>query len=206
MIQIQRSAREEIMTTAITYLTRPAYCRTAQRQQGAALFVSLMFLIILTLIGLSAANVGIMQERMAGNVRETNEAFQSAEATLREVENAVRESVEGTGGAALGIVPQWSELTAANAIDHRSNCTLSQSDPVDHTWTTAPDTGHKFTIYRASGGIAPSGEFFGSACSPLVSTGAVPNKEFDNVHVVVTRAPTRPGGANEEFVSSIFNW
>ena len=74
------------MTTAITYLTRPAYCRTGQRQQGAALFVSLMFLIILTLIGLSAANVGIMQERMAGNVRETNVAFQNAEATLREVE------------------------------------------------------------------------------------------------------------------------
>ena len=195
------------MTTAITYLSRSAYCRTAQRQQGAALFVSLMFLIILTLIGLSAANVGIMQERMAGNVRETNEAFQNAEATLREVETAVRESVQGTGGAMLGVVPQWSELTAANAIDHRSNCTLSQADPGDHTWTSAPDTGHDFTVYRASGGIdSGSGEFFGSACSPLVSTGAVPNKEFDNVHVVVTRAPTRPGGANEEFVSSIFNW
>ena len=194
------------MTTAISYLSGPAYRRPAQRQQGAALFVSLMFLIILTLIGLSAANVGIMQERMAGNVRETNVAFQSAEETLREVEDAVRDSVQGTGGAMLGVVPQWSELTAASAITHRSNCTLSQSDPGDHTWTTAPDTGHKFTIYRASGGIAPSGEFFGSACSPLVSTGAVPNKEFDNVHVVVTRAPTRPGGANEEFVSSIFNW
>jgi type IV pilus assembly protein PilX len=194
------------MTTAITYLSRPAYCRTAQRQQGAALFVSLMFLIILTLIGLSAANVGIMQERMAGNVRETNVAFQNAEATLREVENAVRESVEGTGGAALGIVPQWSELTAANIIEDRSNCTLSQADPGDLTWDTAPDTGHEFTIYRASGGIDPSGMFFGSACSPLVSTGAVPNKEFDNVHVMVTRAPTRPGGANMETVSSIFNW
>ena len=194
------------MTTAITYLSRPAYCRTVQRQQGAALFVSLMFLIILTLIGLSAANVGIMQERMAGNVRETNVAFQNAEATLREVENAVRESVEGTGGATLGIVPQWSELTAANIIEDRSNCTLSQADPGDLTWDTAPDTGHEFTIYRASGGIDPSGMFFGSACSPLVSTGAVPNKEFDNVHVMVTRAPTRPGGANMETVSSIFNW
>jgi len=168
-----------------------------------------MFLIILTLIGLSAANVGIMQERMAGNVRETNEAFQNAEATLREVEDAVRASVQGTGGAALGIVPQWSELTAANTIDDRSNCTLSQplkNNPAALNWTTAPDTGNDFTIYRASGGIDPSGMFFGSACSPLVSTGAVPNKLFDNVHVVVTRAPTRPGGANMETVSSIFNW
>ena len=52
-------------------------------QRGAALFVALMFLIILTVVGLSAANVSVMQERMAGNVRETNEAFQEAEATLR---------------------------------------------------------------------------------------------------------------------------
>ena len=194
------------MTTAIPSLNKPAYLQAAYRQQGAALFISLMFLTILTLIGLSAANVGIMQERMAGNVRETNEAFQSAEATLREVENAVRESVEGTGGSALGVVPQWSELVAANTIKHRSNCTLSQADPGDLSWDTAPDTGHDFTVYRASGGIDPSGMFFGSACSPLVSTGAVPNKEFDNVHVVVTRAPTRPGGGNMETVSSIFNW
>ena len=189
------------MTHAIDYRSRiPA------GQQGAALFISMMFLIILTLIGLSAANVGIMQERMAGNVRETNEAFQNAEATLREVENEILESVEGTGGGALGVVPTWSDLVSANIIADRSNCTLSQADPGDLTWTNAPDTGNEFTVYRATGGIAASGMFFGSACSPLVSTGAVPNKEFDNVHVIVTRAPTRPGGANMEVVSSIFNW
>jgi len=56
------------------------------RQRGAALFISLMFLILLTLIGLSAANVGILQERMAGNVRESNIAFQTAEAALRGIE------------------------------------------------------------------------------------------------------------------------
>lgn len=194
------------MTTTLAFPSRPSALQTAHRQRGAVLFISLMFLIILTLIGLSAANVGVMQERMAGNVRETNEAFQEAEATLREVETAVRESVQGTGGSMLGVVPQWSELTSSNIIQDRSNCTLSQADPADLTWQTAPDTGHDFTIFRASGGIAPGGMFFGSACSPLVSTGAVPNKEFDNVHVLVTRAPTRPGGANMETVQSIFNW
>ena len=189
-------------------MTIPIPCKSnlACRQTGAALFISLMFLIILTLIGLSAANVGIMQERMAGNVRETNEAFQNAEATLREVEIEIVDSVEGTGGAALGVVPPWSELTAASIITDRSNCTLSQADPGDLTWKTAPDTGNEFVVIRASGGIDGSGMFFGSACSPLVGSGAVPSKEFDNVHVVVTRAPTRPGGSNMEIVSSIFNW
>jgi len=204
------------MTAAIPSLKHrpmhgPAYLQAAYRQRGAVLFISLMFLIVLTLIGLSAANVGIMQERMAGNVRETNEAFQNAEATLREIETAIRDSVEGTGGAALGIVPQWSELTLGTdpILEHRSNCTLSEpleDNPAALNWQAAPETGHSFAVYRASGGIDSSGMFFGSACSPLVSSGAVPSKEFDNVHIVVARAPARTGGTTEETVSSIFNW
>ena len=202
------------MKTAISSLKHPSmhgpsYLQYAYRQRGAALFVSLMFLIILTLIGLSAANVGIMQERMAGNVRQTNEAFQGAEATLREVEDAIRDSVKGTGGLWLGVVPKWSELTRTNVIDDRSNCTLSQAfdkNPAALNWTKVRDTDREFTIYRASGGTDSSGMFFGSACAPLLSAGEVPSKEFGNVHVVVVREPTRPGGPNEEIVSSIFNW
>ena len=189
------------MTNAIHSLSGPAY-----RERGAALFISLMFLIILTLIGLSAANVGIMQERMAGNVRETNVAFQGAEATLRNIETAVRASVQGTGGASLGVIPHWSELVSTNVIDHRSNCTLSQADPGDLPWQPASAPDHEFVIYRASDGEGPGGVFFGSACSPLVSGGEVPNKEFDNVHVLAVRAPTRAGGTNMETVQSIFSW
>ncbi|HKL51918.1 MAG TPA: PilX N-terminal domain-containing pilus assembly protein [Wenzhouxiangellaceae bacterium] len=174
------------------------------RQHGAALFISLMFLIILTLIGISAANVGIMQERMAGNVRETNIAFQSAEATLREVEAEVRALVEGTGGSALGPVPTWSEALTTLVID-RYNCTLSDADPGDLPWQTAPDSGYDFAVYKATGGIGPGGLPFGSACSPLVGAGFVPTTEFDNVHIVVARAQG-PADVGEEIVQSIFSW
>jgi len=176
----------------------------SHRQRGAALFISLMFLIVLTLIGLSAANVGIMQERMAGNVRETNLAFQAAEATLREVEAEVRSSVEGSGGAGLGAVPPWAEAISTLGIE-RSNCTLSQTDPGDLPWKTASGTGYEFAIYKATGGIGPGGIFLGSACSPLVSVGDVPTNEFDNVHIIVTRAEG-PAGVGEETVQSIFSW
>src|SRR6056297_3639856 len=165
----------------------------ACRQQGAALFISLMFLIILTLIGISAANVGIMQERMAGNVRETNEAFQEAEATLREIEAEVQAFVDGTGGSALGTVPTWSEAMSTLVID-RNNCTLSAADP-----------GFEFAVYKATGGIGSGGLPFGSSCSPLVGAGAVPTTEFDNVHIVVARAQG-PAGVGEEIVQSIFSW
>src|SRR6056297_2755149 len=111
------------------------------RQRGAALFISLMFLIILTLLGISAANVGIMQERMAGNVRETNEAFQSAEATLREIEARLVEIGEG-GSGGLGDIPVWAEAIAPDTLNTgRFNCTLTDVN-LDPVWETAPTTGN----------------------------------------------------------------
>lgn len=179
-------------------------CSNAHHQTGAALFISLMFLIILTLIGISAANVSIMQERMAGNVRETNVAFQEAEATLREIEAEVRALVEGTGGSALGAVPTWSEALSTLGVD-RFNCTLSEADPGDLPWQNAPDSGFEFAVYKATGGIGPGGLPFGSACSPLVGAGFVPTTEFDNVHIVVARAQG-PADVGEVTVQSIFSW
>lgn len=52
-------------------------------QKGFALVVSLLFLVVLTLLGVSMfSNVGL-QQRMAGNTREKNRAFQAAQTALR---------------------------------------------------------------------------------------------------------------------------
>lgn len=53
------------------------------RQKGAVLLISLIFLILLTLIGVTAMQTTTLQERMAGNVRDLNLAFQASEAALR---------------------------------------------------------------------------------------------------------------------------
>jgi len=52
------------------------------RQSGAALFVSLIMLVALTIIGLSAANRSNLQERMAGNLHIQNLAFNAAESAV----------------------------------------------------------------------------------------------------------------------------
>lgn len=57
-----------------------------QRQQGATLVISLIFLVLLTLIGVTAMQSTILQERMAGNSRERNIAFQASEISLRDAE------------------------------------------------------------------------------------------------------------------------
>ncbi len=53
------------------------------RQNGAALVVSLILLLGLTLIGLSSMSSSIMQEKMASNYRQEDLAFQSATSALR---------------------------------------------------------------------------------------------------------------------------
>jgi type IV pilus assembly protein PilX len=57
-----------------------------QRQQGLSLIVALVFLIILAMLGVTAANVATQQERMAGHTRDRNIALQAAEAALKDAE------------------------------------------------------------------------------------------------------------------------
>ena len=72
------------------YAMKPRHFPAKRRQSGAALVVGLIFLIVLTLLGLTAAQTGIMEERMAGNTRDRNVAFQAAEAALRDAEKDVQ--------------------------------------------------------------------------------------------------------------------
>ncbi|WP_160108378.1 pilus assembly PilX family protein [Pseudomonas izuensis] len=63
---------------------------SAASQRGMALLVSLVFLLLLTLIGLSSMQNATLQEKMAGSVSMRNQSFQSAEAALRVGESAVQ--------------------------------------------------------------------------------------------------------------------
>ena len=56
------------------------------RQSGAILVVSLLLLLVLTVLGLTAMQTTRMEERMSGNTRDRDVAFQGAEAGLREGE------------------------------------------------------------------------------------------------------------------------
>jgi len=56
------------------------------RQSGAALILALIFLLLMTMLSTSSMRTATMQERMAGNTRDLNLGFQSAEAALRVAE------------------------------------------------------------------------------------------------------------------------
>ena len=75
------------------------------RQQGAVLFIALVFLLLLTLIGVAASSTSILQERMTGGMRNAQLATMGTESALRggEVDlwTAAARSSYQNGGLAL---------------------------------------------------------------------------------------------------------
>jgi len=57
-----------------------------RRQTGVALITGLIFLVMLTLIAITAMQSTTLEERMAGNARSRDLAFQGAEAAVRAAE------------------------------------------------------------------------------------------------------------------------
>ena len=71
------------MTMTQTRDKSTVHLSTPQRQRGAILFVSLIILLLMTILGVTAMSNVTMEERMAGNMRDSDMAVQAAEAALR---------------------------------------------------------------------------------------------------------------------------
>ena len=71
------------------------------QQRGATLMVDLMFLLILTIVGLAAVRSTTQQTRMAANMQFQGAAFQGAEAAIRLVVGELRGQIPPPAGANL---------------------------------------------------------------------------------------------------------
>lgn len=97
-----------------------------RQQRGAVLVVSLIFLVVLTLIGVAAMQSTVLEEKMAGNVKDRNLAFQVAESAVREAEGYIE------GVVSLG------DFTGANGLygitddepDYAANATWTGANSV----------------------------------------------------------------------------
>ena len=67
---------------------------TCLNGRGSVLVISLIILLVLTLLGIGGMNTTIMQEKMVGNARERERAFQAAEAALRDAEEDVQANID----------------------------------------------------------------------------------------------------------------
>lgn len=81
-------------------------------QKGAVLIVSLIILVVMTVIGLAGMEITSLEEKMAGNTRDRNIAFQAAEATLRDGESYLEGLVllPAFNGSTAGLYARDSDL------------------------------------------------------------------------------------------------
>ena len=100
------------------------------RQSGAALVVGLVVLVLLTLLGIAAMRTSALEERMAGNLRESNIAFQSAEGALREAiaSNLPAKPYDGTKAGFTQVVNKF--------LDSSSKSVSEFSYWTGYDWTT----------------------------------------------------------------------
>lgn len=124
------------------------------KQGGATLIVALMFLVMLTIIGVSSISTTTLEEKMAGNLRDQQIAFQAAESALRDAEIDLETGIGGTGnrdpltiGGGFGTACSGA-FTAGSCID---SAYVSQTVGATWNWTDA----NKTVQYGAYTGAAP---------------------------------------------------
>jgi type IV pilus assembly protein PilX len=109
----------------------------ARSQSGASLLVSLIFLLIMAMLGVAVANVTTLQERMAGHTRDRDLALQAAEVALRDAEDRLTDPTFRAGAVAFN---------ALNGNDDAfwTSCFTNSSSPCTATYTptnSLPQTG-----------------------------------------------------------------
>jgi type IV pilus assembly protein PilX len=102
-----------------------------RQQSGFVLVVALILLLVLTLLGLAAAQSTSLEERMAGNARNHDMAFQAAEAGLNAAQSAVLQGLWDNADYAGNANGLYMLATCCGASTYTSAWTQANA------WTTA---------------------------------------------------------------------
>lgn len=152
--------------------------RRPSAEAGVALPVTLILLTIITVLAFAGFNDATLQERMAGNVRDREVAFQAAEAALRAGE-------------------QWLQL---NQIAASANAVVSGVDAAAWNGASSPvPTGSRTGLYGTGDGITlAANPVFYVGSQQLLRTNPGENPpEFREIFPVIAHAQ---GGTDAAFV------
>jgi type IV pilus assembly protein PilX len=79
-----------------------------RNQRGAVLIFCLVFLLVLTMMGVASMESAVLEERMAGNMQDFNAAFQAAESSLQTGENWLAGEIIWPATSTDGSTTVWS--------------------------------------------------------------------------------------------------
>lgn len=121
-----------------------------QKQQGVVLFMALIFMIMLALLGATAAQNSGLEEHMAGNTRNRDLALQAAEAAIGYVEKIKLKDAAWTGGVWDSSRPglRTYVATQANSAAYWNTSTLwnDTNSSVAATTLTKVDTQPRYIV------------------------------------------------------------
>ena len=142
----------------------------ARLQSGMSLFPAMMFLLVLTVLGVSTMNSTLLQEKMTSNTKDTNVAFQAAEAGLRDAEADVTKNI-------------------TSATTFTSSCTNGLCTPPS-TWPTPVSTDISTALdWNASGKTRTYGNYTAAPAIPGVA------QQPQYVIERLSKLPVGPGGS-----------
>lgn len=128
---------------------------TVTRQHGMALIVSLILLLALTLLGLAAMQNTSLEERMAGNLRAENVAFQASESALRAGEIWVGAVALTTQPVTTTTTPGSGQVWALDAPNPNGGTNLTWWLESDAGWWTANGVAYTNALrYTAADSLA----------------------------------------------------
>lgn len=155
---------------------------SATNQHGMVLITALIFLVILTLIGVSLSNSGTLEERIGRNIRDQDIAYAAAEAALRDAELHIY------GGY------QW-PYAPVKLIDFNPNCDNGLCDPV----TSSPVNAAQLNFFEDSTGFGTKAIGLGHVTgSPEVQHVA------DQPRYLIEILPTKLGPVTGSTTNKIF--
>jgi type IV pilus assembly protein PilX len=178
-------------------INRRCLTRFDRHQHGVALITGLIFLVVLTLIGITAARMAGLEERMSGNMRDRSLAVQAAEMALRDAERDIR------GGAGITRAPAISGISnfvsaCTNGLCY--NGIQGNADGVDWNvtpiWSTVDMTAAPSVAYGTNTGATAIAGIWGQ---PRYIIEGIKKVETGEV-VYYYRITTRAVGANPNTV------
>jgi type IV pilus assembly protein PilX len=157
--------------------------RPSRRQRGFALMMALIFLMLITMLAISSSRHALLQQRMAGSLRNVQQARMSAETALRGVEYKM-----------------WSMARQPGIHLHCRDGALSSDDgciifrPMSPAYTT---TGAVTTFQTAPGWISNIGQrYTGPARKGYTGNSVAPTATLakDPMYIIEDLGSERPPG------------
>jgi type IV pilus assembly protein PilX len=169
---------------------RPArkFQGTMQAQHGTTLIMTLVFLLLLSLLGITAMSTSTLEEKMTGNTKDLNLSFQAAETALRAAEVWVESTTVAT------------DLNVNNA-----NGIYDPSTTGTEVWDTVTWTGSSnLVVYPGTPGTTASGSLGDVNTRPKYIIEKLTTESLPGSGTRITvRITARGTGASDNTVSMV---